>query len=164
MSATNVLAPLIFVCCALGTVGSPFARAVEPPALELNSLRLYVPKDELENRLGKDATPIGEYIKSLTAAAGRFLEKQAVGDAKGIYVAVGPKEGRKSRAWCEAVDGTIAPDLLRKLQAELAKVPTLDLKNGPVAFALELKLRGRQPAKFPEVPAAWLDAIKKSDK
>jgi hypothetical protein len=35
-------------------------------------------------------------------------------------------------------------------------------KNGPIAFALELGLRGEMPEEFPVMPQSWTDAAKAS--
>ena len=36
------------------------------------------------------------------------------------------------------------------------------VKEGPIAFAVEIRLWGQKPGRFPEMPKAWVEAAKKS--
>ncbi len=128
---------------------------------ELNQLRLYVPNPDLPKRIGEDVEPLASYIKSLDEPIQRWLEKEKP-QAKGLLIAVGIKAGKKSRVWCQAVEGDIPAAALERLEKELGKVATIDLKKEPVAFGLEVILGGQKVEKFPEFPALWLDALKQS--
>jgi len=128
---------------------------------ELNQLRLYVPNPDLPKRLGEDVEPLVNYIKSLDDPLQRWLEKEQP-QAKGLLIAVGIKAGKKSRVWCQAVEGDIPAAALQRLEEELGKVATIDLKKEPVAFGLEVILGGQKVEKFPEFPTVWLDALKQS--
>jgi hypothetical protein len=136
--------------------------ADEPNSAELNSLRLYVPIPQLEDRFGKDVEPLAKYVKALEKRAGQVLAKEKPPAAKGLLIAVGIKSKKVTRVWCEAVDGEAPAELLRMLEKELAKVEAVDLKKAPAGFALEVKLFGQKPEKYPEFPQVWVDAAKKS--
>jgi tetratricopeptide (TPR) repeat protein len=128
---------------------------------EHKQLRLYVPIPELPKRIGEDVEPLANYIKSLDDPIQRWLEKEKP-QAKGLLIAIGIKSGKKSRAWCQSVEGDIPADALQRLEADLGKVQTIELKKQPVAFGMEVVIRGQKVEKFPEYPTVWLDALKKS--
>ena len=158
MIARLVLIVVVFVCLA-----SPATHSAEPKPAELNQLRLYVPIPQLEERFGKDIGPLANYIKSLEKRAADILGNEKPPKAKGLLVAVGIKSKTTTRVWCQAVDGDVPADLLHQLEKELAKVEAVELKKAPAGFAMELKLFGQKPTKFPEFPASWVEAAKKSE-
>jgi tetratricopeptide (TPR) repeat protein len=133
----------------------------EKRAFKHNRLRLYVPTPELPKRIGEDVEPLANYIKALDEPIQQWLEKEKP-KANGLLIAVGIKAGKKSRAWCQAVEGDVPAAALQRLEKELGKVATIDLKKGPVAFGLEVVIGGRKVEKFPAFPAVWLEALKKS--
>lgn len=139
------------------------ARCQDPKPVDLNQLRLYVPIPQLEDRFGKDVAPLANYIRVLTNRAAEVLAKEEKPKAKGLLIAVGIKSKKSARAWCQAVDGDLPESLLRKLEKELANVEAVDLKKGPAGFAMELKLFGQKPDKYPEFPQSWVDAAKRSE-
>jgi hypothetical protein len=123
---------------------------------------LYLPDSELHRRLGDDATPLADYIKVLVSTTTEFLKKSAEPEAKGLLIAVGIKPGKRSRIWCDAVNGKIPPGTLAELEKVLSEVPAIDVREGPMAFAIEIRLGTRAVKEFPMFPAAWSEAIKKS--
>jgi len=131
-------------------------------AVELSSVRLYLPDSELHRRLGDDATPLADYIKVLVSTTTEFWKKSAEPEAKGLLIAVGIKPGKRSRIWCDAVNGKIPPGTLAELEKVLSEVPAIDVREGPMAFAIEIRLGTRAVKEFPMFPAAWSEAIKKS--
>jgi hypothetical protein len=137
-------------------------QAQEAKVVDLDSIRLYLPEDALRQRLGEDASPLAAYIKSLQKETAAFWDKAGKPKAKGLFVAVGVKPGKKARVWCEAVDGEIPTETLTKLEEKLGEVPAVAVKQGPIAFAVEIKLWGQKPEKFPELPKAWREAGQKS--
>ncbi|CEF49239.1 unnamed protein product [uncultured bacterium] len=137
-------------------------RAEEKKLVELNSVRLYLPDDTLRQRIGNDSSPLADYIKSLQKEAALFWEKAEPPKAKGVLIAVGVKQDKKSRIWCDAVDGEISAEALAKMEKKLGEVPAIAVKKGPIAFAVEINLQGQKPEKFPEMPKAWVEAAKKS--
>jgi len=56
----------------------------------------------------------------------------------------------------------LPPAALRKLEGELAKVEAIPVTNGALAFGMEVKLNGQRVGRFPEFPAAWLEAARRS--
>jgi hypothetical protein len=137
-------------------------QAQEKKAIEVSRIRLYLPDAPLRQRIGKDVTPLADYVKSLEKEITSFWEETEQPKAKGLLVAVGIKPGKKSRLWCDAIEGEIPAEMLSKLEKKLAEVPTIAVKEAPIAFALEVRLWGQKPDKFPEIPKAWVDAAKKS--
>ena len=133
--------------------------ATEPPkaqkTAELNQLRLYVPIPKLKERFGnRSAEPLAKYIKALEKRTVEVLSKQKRPEAKGLLIAVGIKSKKKTRIWCESVEGKCPPKLLRLLEAELAKVEAVDLERSPAGFALEVNLYyGQKPSKYPAFPS-----------
>ena len=71
---------------------------------------------------------------------------------KGLLVAVGITAGRRSRVWCQAVEGDIPTALPRTLERELADVEAVELKQAPAGFGLKFALNGKTPSEFPEAP------------
>jgi hypothetical protein len=145
---------LAFCCTAI-------AHAQEKKVVELNSVRLYLPDDLLKERLGSDVKPVAEYIKALEKEAAAFWAKTEQPKAKGLLIAVGVKPGKSARVWCDSIDGDIPAETLTKLEKKLGEVAAVDVKEGPIAFALEVKLWEQKPDKFPEMPKAWAEAAKK---
>jgi len=138
------------------------APADEPKGVALNRLRLYVPDAELPRRVGDDVKPLVNYIKALQQAAAKCLATEKLPKARGLLIAVGVKPGKKTRVWCQGVEGEIPDRILRKLEGELAKVEAIPVTNGALAFGMEVKLNGQRVSRFPEFPAAWLEAARRS--
>jgi hypothetical protein len=151
-----LIAALIF------SLASPLILAKDKKGAELHSVRLYLPDEELSHRLGDDAGPLGNYIKALVQVAKDYLEKSPQPGAKGMLIAVGIKPGKRSRAWCEAVEGKIPPAVLSDLEKTLAEAPTIDVKDAPMAFAIELQLGAAKVKEFPVFPKTWSEASNKS--
>ncbi|QEL15571.1 hypothetical protein [Limnoglobus roseus] len=145
-------------------LANPSVAADKPKAVELNQLRLYVPIPELEQRFGDDVQPLSKYIKALEEKAGELLAKEKPPKAKGLLIAVGIKSKKDARVWCEAVEGDVPADLIKSLDKELGKVQAVDLVKAPAGFAMEVKLFGQKPDKFPEFPQSWVEAAKKEKK
>lgn len=147
-------------------IGEPVLASLtlpaKPPAAEVNAVRLYVPIPELESRLGKDATVISEYIKDVKKATLDCLATAKQPDANGLLLTVGMKPSGATKVWCEAVEGDVPAELLRKLEKEVAAVKPCPVKAN-MAFALQLELGGRKVEKFPEFPAVWLEAATKNE-
>jgi hypothetical protein len=138
------------------------SQAQEPKVVDLNSVRLYLPDETLRQRLGDNVSPLGEYIKLLQKETAAFCDKAEKPKAKGLLITVGVKPGKKARVWCDAVDGEVPAETLAQLEKKLEEVAPVAIKHGPIAFAVEIKLWGQKPEKFPEMPKAWKEAAKKS--
>lgn len=149
---------LLFAAIFVAT-NSAFAANPTAPT-KVKSAVLYLPDNLMVERMGNDVQPLVKYIKLVEKEIDRFWLTQPVPTAKGVLVAVGIKPGKKARAWCEAVEGTIPPATLRSFEQSLSKIATFDVQKGPIAFALNVELHGKQAAKFPFVPKVWMDTAK----
>jgi len=129
----------------------------------VRSVILYNPDEQLKKR-GFDSAAMVTYIQELEKAACAVLEGGEKYDARGLLVAVGIKPKKKVKIWCEAVEGGLSQDILGRLEAELANVPTLDVRKGPVAFTLAGPLWGRTMKKTPEFPTVWTAASNRAKK
>jgi hypothetical protein len=115
----------------------------------------------MEERFGKNVDPLANYIKLLEKRTEELLSKEKPPKAKGLLIAMGIKSKTKTRAWCQAVEGEIPDDLLRHLEKELAKVEAIDLRKAPAGFAMEIKLFGQKPSKYPQFPDTRIEAANK---
>lgn len=152
------------ICVALLAVLGAAVPAVaeEPRPVAIHSLRLYLPEEALRARLGEDVTPLATYARALHAAAARHWQTAPPSTATGILLAVGVKPGRRSRIWCEAVGGTVPAASLEKMQRDLGAIEPLAVKNGPVAFAIELQLGSGPAPLFLDAPTAWKEASRRA--
>jgi hypothetical protein len=155
------LASIIAVGICLAS--SAAVLADDPKPIELNQLRLYVPIPQLEERFGKDVERLAKYVQALEKRGNEVLAKEKAPKAKGLLIAVGIKSKTQTRIWCQAVDGDFPAELMQQLEKELAKVEAVDLKKAPAGFAMEVKLFGQKPEKYPEFPEIWVNGAKKSD-
>jgi len=152
---------LIAIACLIACLAAP-TQGQEKKMIDVNSIRLYLPDAALRERLGDDVSPLAKYIKALEKETATFWEKSEQPKAKGLLIAIGVKPGNKARVWCEAVDGEVPAEILAKLEKKLGEVSAVRVKQAPVAFAIEIKLWGQKPERFPEMPKAWAEAAKKS--
>ena len=116
----------------------------------------------ISQRIG-EIEAFGDYVKTIWRKADEIVAKAKTADvkAKGLVITVGIKAKSKVRIWCDAVEVEMPSDLLRQLEKELALVEAIDLQQAPVAFALNMKLFNRQPAKFQKFPPSLTEAAKK---
>jgi hypothetical protein len=136
-------------------------EAQEKRAAIVSRIRLYLPDAELRRRLG-EAKPFADYIRSLESELVSFWGENPQPAAKGVLVAVGVRPGRKSKIWCEAVEGGIQPEVLSKLEEKLGTVPPIEVNEAPIAFALDVQLHDAASDKFPKIPKVWSDTVKSS--
>ena len=141
-----------------------FASADDVQFVEINQVRLYQPDAVLKDRVGDDSAPLARYMSGLATTLALSLKKPDHSAPKGLLVVVGVKPGKKSKVWCDAVEGEIPADELAQLEKKLAADPPIAVKDGPIAFAIEFRLWHEKPEKFPEAPKAWTAAMKKSER
>jgi tetratricopeptide (TPR) repeat protein len=142
----------------------PSATSPDDPAdiAKLTGTTLYVPTPDLEARFGTNPEPLANYMSALKKRTNAIIAQAEPAAAKGLLVAVGIKEGRRAKVWCQAVEGKIPTPLLRTLERELAEVEPPALKQGPAGFGLKFALNGNTPSAFPECPDRWTDAAQSS--
>jgi hypothetical protein len=148
---------------------SPPPPAAEPSkpaepgkATQFAGTVIYVPTPEIETRFGADPKPLADYINALKARTESILSHAEPGTAHGLLVAVGLKANRRSKVWCQAVEGELPRAVLRTLEQELADIEPVALSRGPAALGLKFRLYGRTPKQFPEAPSRWVDAAQAS--
>jgi hypothetical protein len=141
----------------------PSPGSVAEEACHLTNVILYNSDEQLTKR-GFDPEAAADYIKRLDKTASSVLAGSEKQDACGLLIAIGIKPGKKVRVWCEAVEGSLSDELLNKLAVELEKIPTLEIKKGPVAFALSGALWGRAVRELPRMPSSWAKASAASKK
>jgi hypothetical protein len=138
-------------------------QAATTNTAQLTQLRMYVPIPDLPARIGDDVNPLTDYVKALTAAAGKFFETNEVTSTKGLLIAVGVKHNKKSRVWVETVEGKMADGILRRLERNLETIEPIAVRDRPFAFGMQVNLRGQKVKEFPKFPAVWLEAAKKTE-
>ena len=155
---------LIFLCavCLFAKSANVIAQAQGGEVTKVDTVRLYLPDTELDRRLGGDIESLARYIKALEKETAAFWSKSTQPTAKGMLIVVGIKPGKKSRVWCEAVEGEISADILRNLEKQLGAVSPPEVKEAPIAFAINTHFRGRKVKEFPVFPKVWVDAAKAS--
>ena len=79
-----------------------------------------------------------------------------------LYTSIDAETTCESRFWCDAVEGDIDEETLRAFEKELAAVPPVAVKLGPVAFAVNIHFTGCTVTKFPKMPSAWQRAAENS--
>jgi hypothetical protein len=133
------------------------------PAFALGSVRLYQTDAELSVRLPSGAGSIAPYMQALVATGDRVL---AAADQRlpdmGVLIVVGVRAPNLIHLWCEPVGGELPADAWTHFKDELA-VSGRELRPavaGDVAFALEGVVGAGPSIPFPQVPQAWVDAIK----
>jgi tetratricopeptide (TPR) repeat protein len=119
---------------------------------------LYVPTADIEARFGANPEPLASYIIALRKRTNAIMAQAEPTSAKGLLVAVGIKEGRRTKVWCQVIEGELPTPLLRTLERELSDVESVALKQGPAAVGLKFALNGKTPAAFPAAPDRWTDA------
>jgi hypothetical protein len=133
---------------------------------QTSNIVLYQANADLEVRI-PSADALADYIKKLQAVATDFFASDKTPENLDIVIVVKP--GKKARAWFVSsirpgTDPSLAP-LRQKLEA----VDPLDVKAGPVAFAISSTIAGAeakpppQNGKFqPPIPTGWTDAARQT--
>jgi hypothetical protein len=145
--------------CALGdgALGSS-----DEGRLEVRSIRLYLPDDEMERRMGADIEPLARYIKALETAAASCWRDVPAPWPSGLLVVVAVRPGRMARVWCEAVGGILPLQSVTGCERELGRVPPLDVRHEPIAFAIQTADSGAGPLAFPAMPDTWAQAARQA--
>jgi hypothetical protein len=97
---------------------SPAARRDQAPKVaKLLETVLYIPIPAVESRFGSDAKPLGAYVNALKRRTDAILSQVEAPGAKGLLVAVAIKKGKRSRVWCQGIEGELPAALIRTLCA-----------------------------------------------
>jgi hypothetical protein len=128
----------------------------------LGGMRLYQPDDVLATRLPNGVGELAAYCKTLAWVGTEYFGRLGRDfGSLGVLIVVGIKPHRRTRIWCESVEGVVPSDawdvFVDLLDGAGENVwPTV---TKPVAFALECVLGAGPSNGFPMVPKAWQEAI-----
>jgi hypothetical protein len=103
---------------------------------------------------------LADYIQSIHDQTTQYWSAHDAGDAKGFLIAIGVKPNGYTRAWCDAIDGHTDDNTLRAFEEMLGSVKPLDVKNGPIAFAIEIVIDDSSVIIFLELPSVWTSTEK----
>ena len=137
-----------------------FGAADAGAGLQTDRIAVYQNQDVLLRRLpGPDV--FGAYVKRLGLVAHRFFVGDTAPERLDVVVALRP--GAAPRAWL--VSSTRAGDSreLEPLRALLLAVPPVEVREGPVAFALSARIAGGGGPPLsrdspPPIPREWREA------
>lgn len=139
------------------TAAQEFKFEIVKSGFETTNITLYQPDELVQKRL-PGAGHLAAYIEQLQNVAGETFAETTKPASLQIVVAVRP--GRKSRVWLtgSALEAKTLEDLRKKLEA----IPPLEVRDGPVAFAVSGKIAGGAvtEGEIP-MPQEWQDAVKK---
>jgi hypothetical protein len=143
------------------------AVAQSPSNFAVTSVSLYQPDSILTARLGRDASVLAAYINAVKEQAAESFASlsQSEGVTGAIVVAVKPLH--HSRLWLVLGGNNLPAPLQGQLKSRIESVPTPDVQDGPIAFAINFTfVGGGQPVINQErpipIPQEWLDAMKGS--
>jgi len=139
------------------TAAQEFVFKTEKSGFETTNIVLYQPDDVLKKRL-PGTGHLAAYIEKVQSAAAGMLGKITTPETLVIVVAARPD--RTSRVWL------MGSDLDEKTQAglreQLEAIPPVELKDGPVAFAICATLAGGPEfTETPPMPEEWKKAAEK---
>ncbi|HEX4962133.1 MAG TPA: hypothetical protein VF173_14960 [Thermoanaerobaculia bacterium] len=147
---------------ALASMGVPSLLSATPPkGFETDHLVLYQPDPVLRERV-PGTSALADYIKRLQAVCTAYFATTATPET--LHVIVALKPGKQSRVWF--VSSTHAPDdkAREPLRAKLEAVTPLEVRSGPVAFAISGKIAGGDgkdgDEHQPPMPKEWQEAAK----
>ncbi|MET0519057.1 MAG: hypothetical protein ABW005_09505 [Burkholderiaceae bacterium] len=147
---------------ALGlNLGPSASLRAEPLPFRAYDVVLLQPGEVYEQRTaGSEA--VAAYLRSVGDEAQRVLAeaRPAMPNAGFIVVAVKPQ--RQARVWLD-FERPLAADFVPLLSGRLRALPALEVKNGPVVFALKVGLwGGAEPRRQAPAPADWREAARKA--
>jgi hypothetical protein len=140
-----------------------FRRKSAGEYFQLKAVRLYQPESVLQERLAGGVEELAAYCNTLAWVGKEYFGRLGRDfGSMGILIAVGIKPGKRTRLWCEEVDGNITPhtwQVFVQLLEGAGKnvVPTV---SDPVACALECLLGLGPSAGFPIGPDVWGQAAR----
>lgn len=128
--------------------------------ITVKHIRLYLPDHLLVPRVENEVEPFANYIQLIQDRVAEYWSGKDAEGANGLFIAIGVKPNGSARAWCDAIECSIGRETLRDLEEQLALVPPVSVKHGPIAFAIEVVFDGGTVTEFPGFPTAWMTAAK----
>jgi TonB family protein len=139
------------------TAAQEFKFEIVKSGFETTNIVLYQPDEVVKTRL-PGAGHLAAYIEKLQTAAGEAFAKSTTPDVLHIVVAVRP--GKKARIWLTG--SKLDAPTLETLRKTLEAIPAVDVREGPVAFAISGKIAGgTPPTEEIPMPEEWQEAVKK---
>lgn len=136
------------------TAAQEFVFKVEKSGFETTNIVLYQPDDVLKKRL-PGAGHLATYIEKVQSAATGLLGKVTTPDTLVIVVAARP-DGT-SRVWL--MGSKLDEKTQAALREQLEAIPPVELKDGPVAFAICATIAdGPEFTEVPPMPEEWKKA------
>jgi len=128
----------------------------------LGAVRLLQPEEVLASRLPDGVAEVAAYCNTLAWVGSEYFGRLGRDfGSLGVLITVGIKPNRRTKLWCEVVDGEIPDDvwdvfvgLLRGAGDKIRPEVT-----AAVALTLECLLGAGPSITFPVTPAAWEQAI-----
>jgi TonB family protein len=148
------------------TAAQEFNFKYEAPkkGFAVDNIVLYQPNDVLVQRLS-GADQLAAYIKQLQAVLIDYFKDATTPETFHTIVAVRP--GNLSRIWFVSSTRNGASMYLDSLQQKLEAIKPVDVKDGPIAFAISGSIAGGDGKKpksdknfQPPIPREWQDAGK----
>jgi hypothetical protein len=150
-----------------GRPGQPPPAAASVEYFQLGLVRLYQPDPTLQERIPDGPAELAAYCKALAQVGTAYFGRlgQDFG-SMGILIAAGIKPGKRTRVWCEQIDGHLPPDVWQAFVdlLEGAGRNVVPIVSGPVACALECLLGAGPSTGFPIGPRIWGDAARSAGK
>jgi TonB family protein len=139
------------------TAAQEFVFKIEKSGFETTNMVLYQPDDVLKKRL-PGAGHLAAYIEKIQSAAAGMLARQTSPDTLVIVVAARPD--RTSRVWL--MGSKLDEKTLANLREQLEAIPPVEVKDGPVAFAICATIAGGPEfTEVPPMPPEWKKAAEK---
>lgn len=139
------------------TAAQEFKFDIVKSGFETTNIVLYQPDDVVQKRL-PGAGHLAAYLQKLQTAATETFADTTKADALDIVVAVRP--GGKARVWLSG--STLDAGTLQSLREKLEAIPPVQVKDGPVAFAISGRIAGGATVgEEPPMPQEWQEAVKK---
>lgn len=139
------------------TAAQEFVFKIEKSGFETTNIVLYQPDDVLKKRLPGEGH-LAAYIEKVQSAAAGMLAKVTIPDTLVIVVAVRPDHS--SHVWL--MGSKLDEKTLDALREQLEAIPPVEVKEGPVAFAICATIAGGPEfTETPPMPEEWKKAVEK---
>ena len=134
------------------------SRVFNAANFRTTAIRLYQTDDVLKERLTAGVSGVAAYCKFLEQTGSEYFRRlRRDFGSLGILIVVGIKPIRKTKLWCDVIDGELPDDVWNSFVGLLEDTGS-ELRpavRGPFAFALECALGAGPSIEFPAAPTAW---------